>query len=254
MHPPNSQCFSRHCFRYFFCESLVIADAQGSAKVAMTYRMHHLEQTPAFAIHLLIVALIVAVDLIGAVIVAVAIAAPPDEPHAFGSGSEGARVSKVHKAAVPAVADTPWRTTSALIIRDTHRKRAALRGNEHVVLLDVLRAEITGSMDTAAYLLESLPSGVRFRPAASILDGDRAAFDDTDEKPRVKVPAAHLAGRDDELSRCHCGRAVNEFRVRKGADTKYGGSRRIRDNTEKNYDAKADNQRQPVSQRFHSHL
>jgi len=125
-------------------------------------------------------------------------------------------MSKVNPAAL-AFADIPWRTASALITRDIHGRRAALRNNEHLVREGVLCAEILGSMDAATFF-ESLSDGERLLLATSIFHRHRAACYDIEKRPRVIVPDGHLARRKAYCSKGYRGRTVQELRVRNGAD------------------------------------
>jgi len=69
-----------------------------------------------------------------------------------------------------------------------------LRDNEHIVLHGIHGAAIHGSMDTAIYLLKSLPFGEHFHLATSILYEHRATFYDIVDMPRMIVPVTHLPG------------------------------------------------------------
>ena len=48
--------------------------------------------------------------------------------------AEAARVGEAYPAAVLAIVDIPWRTTSSFIVRHIYGKRATLWDNERIVL------------------------------------------------------------------------------------------------------------------------
>ncbi len=117
-----------------------------------------------------------------------------------------------------------------MIVRDIHRRWLSVRDNERLVREGCLAAEILGSVDTATFL-ESLPYCERLLPATPILHGYRAACYDIEERPRVIVPGAHLAGRKAYCSNGYRGRTVKELGVGDGAHSKHVNDCRIRGHT-----------------------
>lgn len=85
-----------------------------------------------------------------------------DELNAIALVAEGARVSQAYPAAVLALVDISGRSTSPLIVRDVHGKRASLRNNESVVLEGFFRTDILGSVNPAGDVFGRLPNGEHF--------------------------------------------------------------------------------------------
>ena len=174
--------------------------------------------------------------------------------YAFALAVKGVWIIKLLPPIVLALITNQCRPTQALVIWDVHGNWVSLGNDEHVVFLLLLRAGVDGSVDTPIILFKGLSCGERLRPATSIFYCDRAVCDDSGDKPGMVVPDTHLARRNRKPSRRHRGRTINDLRMKVGANAKYCRSRRIGDSTDKNYDAEADYQDQPVSESVHRHL
>ena len=116
-----------------------------------------------------------------------------NEGHAFALVIEGVRKSEFHPTVVFAFIHVPYRATKTLIASDVHRGRVSQGNDKSLVSERRFSAEIFWSVDAPTFL-ECLPHRERLLSTTSIFYCYRALCDDVEERSRVVVPHAHLAG------------------------------------------------------------
>lgn len=124
---------------------------------------------------------------------------------------EWARPIEVHPSAVPAILDSPRRTTQAHIVWGIYGRWGSEWNNEGLDVHDVVGPQIHAVMNAKGLLLEGLSRREHFHAAASVLHGQRALLDGGKNMTGMVMPGEDFPRRDRELSHRDDGRTADEF-------------------------------------------
>src|SRR4051812_29981909 len=132
-----------------------------------------------------------------------------DVLHAVTLIIEATRMGELRPAVILTLLGVGRWAAPSLVPGEVDGRRPPLRDDEGVVDDDVLRgAEVLRPVDMSLPLLEGLPRRERLlRPAAPVLDGQRAALDDVEGVAGVIMPTERLPRLDGERAHRHRGRA-----------------------------------------------
>ena len=126
--------------------------------------------------------------------------------------SECLRMVEIHPAAMTTLIETFWRAAFAFVVRNIIGCGISLWNDECVVDHNVLGADVLCSVDPAVDLFKGLSGGERFFfTAASVLDGQRAAFYNIKSLSGMIMPLECLSGRYRKRSYGHSRGPVKEL-------------------------------------------